>query len=80
MAKLYTRTHLVLIRDDDDARHRLWATDQEDYYVRSLGRGLWAVRAIDADGSMGYPVYVRTADLERRYLRRLETCVKVYKA
>lgn len=78
MAKLYTLSHLVIVRDDDDARHRLWATDQEDYLVRNLGRGLWSVRPIP--GSMGQAVHVRTAELERRYLRRPETCVMVYKA
>ena len=80
MAKLYVRSHVVIIRDDDEARNRNWVTDQEDYLVRSLGRGLWSVRAIDYDGSMGYPRYLRTSELERRYLRRLESWVKVYKA
>lgn len=80
MAKLYTLSHLVVIRDDEEARNRNWATDQEDFLIRSLGRGRWSVRAIDVDGSMGYPRYFRTAELERRYLRRLETWVKVYKA
>ena len=80
MAKLYTRSHVVIIRDDDEARSRNWSTDQEDFLIRSLGRGRWSVRAIDYDGSMGYPVYVRTAQLERQYLRRLESWVKVYKA
>ena len=80
MAKLYTRSHLVIIRDDEDARNRNWASDQEDFLIRSLGRGLWSVRALDVDGSMGYPVYLRTSELERRYLRRLESWVKVYKA
>ena len=80
MAKLYTRSHLVIIRDDEEARNRNWATDQEDFLIRSLGRGLWSVRALDVDGSMGYPVYLRTSELERRYLRRLESWVKVYKA
>lgn len=80
MAKLYTRSHIVVVRDDEEARSRNWVTDQEDYLVRDLGRGLWSVRAIDYDGSMGWPVYVRTAELERRYLRRLESWVKVYKA
>ena len=78
MAKLYTVSHLVLIRDDEEARNRNWVTDQEDYLVRSLGRGLWSVRHIP--GSMGQAVHVRTAELERRYLRRPETCVMVYKA
>ena len=80
MAKLYVRSHLVIIRDDEDARSRNWVTDQEDYLVHNLGRGLWSVRAIDVDGSMGMPKYVRTSELERRYLRRLESWVKVYKA
>ena len=80
MAKLFTRSHLVVIRNDEEARSRNWATDQEDYLIRSLGRGLWSVRAIDVDGSMGWPKYLRTAELERRYLRRLESWVKVYKA
>lgn len=80
MAKLYVCSHIVIVRDDDDARSRNWATDQEDYLIRSLGRGRWLVRAIDVDGSMGYPRYLRTAELERRYLRRLESWVKVYKA
>ena len=80
MAKLYVRSHVVIIRTDDEARSRNWATDQEDYLICSLGRGLWSVRAIDVDGSMGWPKYLRTAELERRYLRRLESWVKVYKA
>ena len=80
MAKLYVNSHLVIIRDDEDARNRNWASDQEDFLIRSLGRGRWSVRAIDYDGSMGRAVYVRTAELERRYLRRLESWVKVYKA
>ena len=80
MAKLYTLSHLVVIRDDEEARSRNWATDQDDYLVRNLGRGLWSVRAMDIDGSMGRMVYVRTAELERRYLRRPESWVKVYKA
>ena len=80
MAKLYTVSHVVIVRDDEEARNRNWATDQEDFLIRNLGRGLWSVRAMDIDGSMGYPVYGRTADLERRYLRRLESWVKVYKA
>ena len=80
MAKLYTLSHLVLIRDDEEAQSRNWVTDQEDFLIRNLGRGRWSVRAIDVDGSMGMPVYLRTAELERRYLRRLETYVKVYKA
>lgn len=80
MAKLYVRSHLVLVRVDEEARSRNWATDQEDFLIRSLGRGRWSVRAIDVDGSMGYPRQLRTAELERRYLRRLETWVKVYKA
>ena len=80
MAKLYVNSHLVIIRDDEDARNRNWASDQEDFLIRSLGRGRWSVRALDVDGSMGYPVYLRTSELERRYLRRLESWVKVYKA
>ena len=77
MAKLYTVSHVVIIRDDEEARNRNWSTDQEDFLIRSLGRGLWAVRAIPNDGST---VYVRTAELERRYLRRPDTEVHVYKA
>lgn len=80
MAKLYVRSHVVIVRDDEEARARNWATDQEDFLIRSLGRGRWSVRAIDIDGSMGYPKYLRTSELERRYLRRLESWVKVYKA
>ena len=80
MAKLYSRSHVVIIRDDEEARSRNWATDQEDFLIRNLGRGLWSVRALDVDGSMGMPVYFRTSELERRYLRRLESWVKVYKA
>ena len=80
MAKLYVNSHLVIIRDDEEARSRNWASDQEDFLIRSLGRGRWSVRAMDIDGSMGYPVYVRTSQLERQYLRRLESWVKVYKA
>ena len=80
MAKLYTRSHIVVVRDDAEARERNWVTDQTDYLVRGLGRGLWSVRAVDDDGSLGRPVHVRTAELERRYLRRPETEVHVYKA
>ena len=80
MAKLYTFSHVVVIRADEEAMARNWVTDQEDYYVRDLGRGLWSVRAVDDDGSLGRPVHVRTADLERRYLRRPETEVRIYKA
>lgn len=80
MAKLYVRSHVVVIRADDEARNRNWATDQEDFLIRNLGRGMWSVRAIDVDGSTGRPKYFRTAELERRYLRRPETVVYVYKA
>lgn len=82
MAKLYTCSHLVLIRADEEARNRNWVTDQEDYYVRDLGRGLWSVRAIAVvdDPAKGQAVHVRTAELERRYLRRPDTEVRVYKA
>lgn len=82
MAKLYTVSHVVVIRDDEEARSRNWITDQEDYLIRNLGRGLWSVRAIAVvdDPAKGRAVYVRTAELERRYLRRPETYVKVYKA
>ena len=80
MAKLYTRSHIVVVRADAEAQSRNWSTDQEDYFVRDLGRGLWSVRAVDDDGSLGRPVHVRTAELERRYLRRPETEVRVYKA
>ena len=80
MAKLFTRSHVVVIRDDAEARNRNWVTDQEDYLIRDLGRGLWSVRALDDDGTLRRAVHVRTADLERRYLRRPETYVKVYKA
>ena len=80
MAKLYNRSRLVLIRADEEAMARNWVTDQEDYLVRDLGRGLWSVRVINDDGTLGRPVHVRTAELERRYLRQPETYVKVYKA
>ena len=80
MAKLYSRSHVVVIRDDEEARSRNWVTDQTDYYVRDLGRGLWSVRVINDDDTLGRPVHVRTAELERRYLRQPETWVKVYKA
>ena len=80
MAKLYVRSHVVIVRDDAEARSRNWVTDQEDYLIRDLGRGLWSVRAVDDDGSLGRAVHVRTAELERRYLRRPETEVQVYKA
>ena len=80
MAKLYTRSHIVLVRDDAEARNRNWVTDQTDYYVRDLGRGLWSVCVINDDDTLGRPVHVRTAELERRYLRQPETWVKVYKA
>ena len=80
MAKLYSRSHVVIVRDDEAAQSRNWVTDQEDYLVRDLGRGLWSVRAVDDDGSLGRAVHVRTAELERRYLRRPDTEVHVYKA
>ena len=80
MAKLFNRSVLVIIRDDEEARSRNWVTDQEDYFVRDLGRGLWSVRYVNDDGSLGRAVHVRTAELERRYLRRPETEVHVYKA
>ena len=80
MAKLYTKSHVVVIRDDAEAQSRNWVTDQEDYFVRDLGRGLWSVRVINDDDTLGRAVHVRTAQLERRYLRRPETYVKVYKA
>ena len=80
MAKLYTRSHVVIVRDDAEARNRNWVTDQEDYYVRDLGRGLWSVRVINDDDTLGRAVHVRTAELERRYLRRPDTEVCVYKA
>ena len=80
MAKLYSRSFLVIVRDDAEAQSRNWVTDQTDYYVRNLGRGLWSVRVINDDDTLGRPVHVRTAELERRYLRRPETEVRVYKA
>ena len=80
MAKLYVRSHVVVVRDDEEARNRNWVTDQQDYLVRDLGRGLWSVRVINDDDTLGRAVHVRTAQLERRYLRRPETYVKVYKA
>ena len=80
MAKLYSRSHVVVIRADEEAQSRNWVTDQADYLVRDLGRGLWSVRAVNDDGSLGRAVHVRTAELERRYLRRPEAEVHVYKA
>ena len=80
MVKLYSRSFLVIVRDDEEARNRNWVTDQEDYYISDLGRGLWSVRSVNDDGSLGRAVQVRTSELERRYLRRPETWVKVYKA
>lgn len=80
MAKLFVRSRIVVVRTDEEAQSRNWVTDQTDYYVRGLGRGLWSVRAVDDDGSLGRAVHVRTAELERRYLRRPETEVHVYKA
>ena len=80
MAKLYTRSLLVIVRDDAEAQSRNWVTDQTDYLVRDLGRGLWSVRVINDDDTLGRAVHVRTAELERRYLRRPDTEVHVYKA
>lgn len=80
MVKLYTRSFLVIVRDDEEARSRNWVTDQEDYYISDLGRGLWSVRSVNDDGSLGRAVHVRTSELERRYLRCPETWVRVYKA
>ena len=79
MAKLYSSSHVVLVRDDEEARNRNWVTDQTDYYVRDLGRGLWSVRVINDDDTLGRAVHVRTAELERRYLRRPDTEVRVYR-
>ena len=80
MAKLFVRSHVVVVRDDAEARSRNWVTDQDDYFVRDLGRGLWSVRVINDDDTLGCPVHVRTAELERRYLRHPETWVRIYKA
>ena len=80
MAKLYTFSHVVVVRADAEAQSRNWVTDQDDYFVRSLGRGLWSVRVINDDDTLGRAVHVRTAELERRYLRRPDTEVHVYKA
>ena len=80
MTKLYTRSFIVIVRDDEEARNRNWVTDQEDYYISNLGRGLWSVRSVNDDGSLGRAVHVRTAQLERRYLHRPKTFVKVYRA
>ena len=80
MTKLYSRSFLVIVRDDEEARNRNWVTDQEDYYISDLGRGLWSVKSVNDDGSLGRELHVRTSELERRYLRRPETFVKVYKA
>lgn len=79
MAKLFVRSRIVVVRDDEEARSRNWVSDQEDFYVRSLGRGLWSVRAIFDDGSFGRPCHFRTAEFERTFLRCPETFVKVYK-
>ena len=78
MAKLYTVTHLVLVRTDEEARNRNWVTDQEDYVVRDLGRGLWSVRAMDIDGGLGRPCHFRTAEFERIFLRCPEVEVYAY--
>ena len=80
MAKMFTRSHVVVIRADAEAQSRNWVTDQTDYFIRDLGRGLWSVRVINGDDTLGRAVHVRTAELERRYLRRPETEVHVYKA
>ena len=80
MAKLYTRSHIVIVRDDAEAQSRNSVTDQQDYYVRDIGRGLWSVRVINDDGSLGRADVHRTSALERRYLRRPETWVRIYKA
>ena len=80
MAKLYSRSVLVIVRDDEEARSRNWVTDQEDFLSRDLGRGLWSVRVINDDDTLGRAVHVRTSELERRYLRRPDTEVHVYKA
>ena len=80
MAKLYNRSFLIIVRDDEEARNRNWVTDQEDYYIRDLGRGLWSVHAVNDDGSLGRAMHIRTSELERSYLRRPETEVHVYKA
>lgn len=80
MAKLYSRSIVVVVRDDEEAQSRNWVTDQTDYFVRDLGRGLWSVSVINDDDTLGRAVHVRTAELERRYLRRPETWVRVYKA
>lgn len=80
MAKLFVRSRVIIVRADEEAQSRNWVTDQTDYYVRDLGRGLWSVRVINDDDTLGRAVHVRTAELERRYLRRPDTEVHVYKA
>ena len=81
MAKLFSRSHIVVVRTDEEAQSRNWVTDQTDYFVRDLGRGLWSVRVINDDDTLGRAVHVRTAELERRYLRSGEDMeVRVYKA
>ena len=75
MAKLYTRS-IVAVSDAPV----FFYEGETDYLVRNLGRGLWSVRVINDDDTLGCPVHVRTAELERRYLRRPETEVRVYKA
>ena len=80
MAKMFTRSYTVVVRTDAEAQSRNWVTDQEDYYISDLGRGLWSVRTVNDDGSLGRAVHIRTSELERSYLRRPETEVHVYKA
>ena len=79
MAKLYSRSVVVVsTRCEEGVSYDV--PSDEEYHVRSLGRGLWSVRVINDDDTLGRPVHVRTAELERRYLRRPDTEVHVYKA
>ena len=59
MAKLYTRSVVVVsTRCEEGVSYNV--PSDEEYHVRSLGRGLWSVERED-----GYHVVLRTAELQR---------------
>jgi len=59
MAKLYTRSVLVVsTRCEGGVSYNV--PSDEEYHVRSLGRGLWSVEDED-----GYRRIMRTAELQR---------------
>ena len=59
MAKLYTRSNVTVLTLREDGGVTDVPSDEE-YHVRSLGRGLWSVVRED-----GYHRILRTAELQR---------------